>query len=408
MSNQLDRFTERSLRTLRFAQHEALRLGNDQICPEHLLLAIMRVGDGIGASVLRNLGVELTMVRDRVDELAEPLFGVLVQSPTLAPSMKRVIELAVDEARNSGDTYIGTEHLLAGLVRARDGLACQLLEEMGIDLDAVHTELQRMPKEFSLRSSFSLRQIPRSISPVFGLIVLVTLAAGYAAYQKQLPPNLMVFAFVTGGWVLSLCLHEFAHALVAYLGGDEAVVDQGYLTLNPLKYTHVVLSIGLPLLYLAMGGIGLPGGAVYINRHAIRSKAMRSLVSAAGPMATALCAVTLLIPFAVTTQAIRFNHLDYWAGMAVLAWLQVSALVLNLLPIPGLDGFGIISPYLPDKVTASIRGFGSYTLVFIFVLFSNVTFRQGFWGTVEFLSSFFYLDVNFVYEGFRLFRFWVR
>ncbi len=70
---------------------------------------------------------------------------------------------------------------------------------------------------------------------------------------------------------MSLCLHEFGHALAAYLGGDTSVRDAGYLTLNPLKYSHPLLSIIMPVLFLMMGGIGLPGGAVYINRHALRS-----------------------------------------------------------------------------------------------------------------------------------------
>ena len=72
----------------------------------------------------------------------------------------------------------------------------------------------------------------------------------------------MTFAIVLVGWVFSLCLHEFSHALVAYYGGDTTVREKGYLTFNPLKYTHPVYSIVLPLLFLVMGGIGLPGGAV--------------------------------------------------------------------------------------------------------------------------------------------------
>ena len=67
-------------------------------------------------------------------------------------------------------------------------------------------------------------------------------------------------------WKAQVALHEFGHALVAFWGGDRSVVDKGYLTLNPLKYTHPFLSLVLPMLILVLGGIGLPGGAVYINR----------------------------------------------------------------------------------------------------------------------------------------------
>ena len=75
----------------------------------------------------------------------------------------------------------------------------------------------------------------------------------------------MTFIVVLVGWIFSLCLHEFSHALVAYYGGDTTVREKGYLTFNPLKYTHPVYSLLLPMLFLLLGGIGLPGGAVYIE-----------------------------------------------------------------------------------------------------------------------------------------------
>lgn len=76
---------------------------------------------------------------------------------------------------------------------------------------------------------------------------------------------LPVAIFVCLGWIISVCLHEFGHAIVAYWGGDTSVKDKGYLTLNPLKYTDINLSLTLPLIFLLMGGIPLPGAAVYIN-----------------------------------------------------------------------------------------------------------------------------------------------
>src|SRR6185295_988135 len=104
-----------------------------------------------------------------------------------------------------------------------------------------------------------------------------------------------MFFFVIGGWIISVSLHEFGHALVAYWGGDKSVIYQGYLTLNPLKYTHPFLSIFMPVLFLIMGGIGLPGGAVYIDVRALRNEIMRSLTSAAGPLASILCAALLAL-----------------------------------------------------------------------------------------------------------------
>src|SRR3990172_9499686 len=93
----------------------------------------------------------------------------------------------------------------------------------------------------------------------------------------------MTFAIVLIGWIFSLCCHEFAHALVAYYGGDTTVKDKGYLTFNPLKYTHPVYSLLLPLLFLMMGGIGLPRGAVYIEKWRLRGPAWQTALSLAGP-----------------------------------------------------------------------------------------------------------------------------
>ena len=103
----------------------------------------------------------------------------------------------------------------------------------------------------------------------------------------------LTFFVVLIGWIFSLCLHEFSHALVAYLGGDTTVKDKGYLTFNPLKYTHPVYSLLLPLLFLVMGGIGLPGGAVYIETWRLRSRNWMSVVSLAGPTANLILAIIL-------------------------------------------------------------------------------------------------------------------
>src|ERR671923_1324225 len=103
----------------------------------------------------------------------------------------------------------------------------------------------------------------------------------------------LTFLIVLVGWIFSLCLHEFSHALVAYYGGDHTVREKGYLTFNPLKYTHPVFSIVLPLLFLVMGGIGLPGGAVYIERWRIRNRFVLSLMSLAGPLSNLLVAIVL-------------------------------------------------------------------------------------------------------------------
>ncbi|NGN70501.1 site-2 protease family protein, partial [Streptomyces sp. A7024] len=109
-------------------------------------------------------------------------------------------------------------------------------------------------------SAAALRRRDRRISPVFLGILAAAVAAGWALYEGKGPAGLMVFLFVVAGWVVSLCLHEYAHARSALHSGDISIGAKGYLTLNPFKYTHAVLSILLPLLFVIAGGIGLPGG----------------------------------------------------------------------------------------------------------------------------------------------------
>ena len=103
--------------------------------------------------------------------------------------------------------------------------------------------------------------------------------------------------FIVFGWVFSLCLHEFAHAATAYLGGDHSDSTRSYLSFNPLKYLHPVFSIVLPLVFILLGGIALPGGAVYLNRNLVRSRGWQSAISLAGPLMNAVIAISGLDSF---------------------------------------------------------------------------------------------------------------
>lgn len=126
------------------------------------------------------------------------------------------------------------------------------------------------------------RHSDRRISPVFLGIVAVTAVTGWATWTGFAEePGIAVFLFVTGAWIVSLCLHEYAHARTALHSGDITIGAKGYLTLNPLKYTHALLSIVLPVIFVIMGGIGLPGGAVFIERDRIRGRWRHSSISAA-------------------------------------------------------------------------------------------------------------------------------
>ncbi|MEM7531049.1 MAG: ATP-dependent Clp protease ATP-binding subunit [Chloroflexota bacterium] len=143
MSDKLERFTKRARRVLTLAQEEALRLNHNHIGTEHLLLGLVREENGVAVTVLRELGTDPGQVVRAVERTVGRGERAPFGKPSLAPRTKRVIELAVDEARLMGHHYIGTEHLLLGLIREGDGIAVNVLRGLGINLDRVRTQTAR-------------------------------------------------------------------------------------------------------------------------------------------------------------------------------------------------------------------------------------------------------------------------
>ncbi len=144
MADRFDKFTERARRVLTLAQEEAQRFNHNYIGTEHLLLGLVREGDGVAAKVLSNLGVELNKVRSAVEFIIGRGDRTTSGEIGLTPRAKRVIELAVDEARRLNHSYIGTEHLLLGLVREGEGIAAGVLESLGVNLERVRGETTRI------------------------------------------------------------------------------------------------------------------------------------------------------------------------------------------------------------------------------------------------------------------------
>ncbi|MGH2442297.1 MAG: ATP-dependent Clp protease ATP-binding subunit [Chloroflexota bacterium] len=140
-SGSFDRFTERARKVLTLAQEEAQRFNHNYIGTEHLLLGLVREGEGVAAKVLSNLGIELTKVRSAVEFIIGRGDRVVMGEIGLTPRAKKVIELAVDEARRLGHHYIGTEHLLLGLIREGEGIAAGVLESLGVNLEKVRSEV---------------------------------------------------------------------------------------------------------------------------------------------------------------------------------------------------------------------------------------------------------------------------
>lgn len=213
----------------------------------------------------------------------------------------------------------------------------------------------------------------------------------------------MTFAIVFFGWIFSLCLHEFSHALVAYFGGDTTVREKGYLTFNPLRYTHPLFSIILPLVFLLLGGIGLPGGAVYIERWRIRNRFVLSAMSLAGPFANLIVAILLGL-------VLRFwPSIDprFLPGLSFLLVLQISAVLFNLIPLPPFDGYNALEPFLHPVIRMQVDRFRGATIWIVLLLFWYVPFvADMFWESVFTVSVFLGVDWGMVVAGLERFRFW--
>jgi len=146
-NNKMERFTQRGRRVLSLAQEEAERLRHNYIGTEHLLLGMMREEGGIAGRVLRDLGLEQAKVEELVEELTRATARTTATTAELSPGTKRILELAVDEARRMGHHYIGTEHLLLGLVRQSEGVAIDVLNRLGIRPEEVRRQVRRVLQE---------------------------------------------------------------------------------------------------------------------------------------------------------------------------------------------------------------------------------------------------------------------
>jgi Zn-dependent protease len=250
--------------------------------------------------------------------------------------------------------------------------------------------------------------ILRSIN--WGIVVgflLVFGFFGWILWQDQPGTTALGTAgFVLVGWIFSLCLHEFGHAVTAVLGGDTSPGTIRYLSFNPLHYVNPLLSIIMPVIFILIGGIALPGGAVYLRRDLIRNRAWQSAVSLAGPLGNFLFFLGLALPWRL---GLLNGHPTLQAAVGVLAFFQVAAIVLNLLPIPPLDGFGVLMPWLPPQFVQAAMALGMYAFILLFVLLWFVPLAGALlFGTVFNIISAAGIDPEWVRVGLQNLFFWQR
>jgi excisionase family DNA binding protein len=164
--DRFDRFTKRARTTLTFAQEEARNLQHNYVGTEHLLLGLIREGGGVAGQVLNNLGADMQQLRQDIEKIiGRGDSDVTNANIPLTPRVKRVIELAVDEARHLQHQFLGTEHLLLGLVREGEGIAARVLRERGIEMERVRAETLRvLQQKAKTAASEAFQSVPEEAS----------------------------------------------------------------------------------------------------------------------------------------------------------------------------------------------------------------------------------------------------
>ena len=219
-------------------------------------------------------------------------------------------------------------------------------------------------------------------------------------------PGVAVFVCILVLWIFSISLHEYAHARVALAGGDFTVRDKGYLEFNPLHYVDPVVSILLPVIMLLAGGIGLPGGAVWINRELIRSKAWQCAVSLAGPASNLALAILVAMLFRIGIIPMNMEN-TLSVTMAFFVYLQITCFIFNLLPLPGFDGMNALLPWLPLEIRETIMRLPPYTSMIVLLLLWQTHFASHAINVVAFIFlAIFGIDPELAFQGYSEFKFW--
>jgi Zn-dependent protease len=217
--------------------------------------------------------------------------------------------------------------------------------------------------------------------------------------------KIIIGALICLVWVFSISCHEFAHAIVAYWGGDKSVKERGYLTLNPFAYTSTGMTVILPAVFLLLGGFALPGAAVYVHSSSLRNRFWKSAVSFAGPAATMAVTVAMAIGFALlrgTAQSAQAAEIC--AALAMLVYFHAASIILNLLPMPGLDGYGVIEPWLPTSIQKTLQKYGNAGFGIILILLWLPIPNEILWAAAGLLSDLLGVPAEFGDEGFHFFR----
>lgn len=193
-------------------------------------------------------------------------------------------------------------------------------------------------------------------SPVFVLVLGVAGLAGWLSWTRSEAgwttdgdTAYTPFVLIAVGWIACLALQEFGRSVLAYRFGDRALRGSAYLRLNPFGYQELFAGLLLPMAFLLVGGFGMVGPPLHLNRSAVPGRGARSLIAVGGVvMNLVIAAVLLLVVQALVPDG---SVTDNWtiSGLVFLCYANATAAIIGLLPIPGLAGYDVIAPYLPAK-----------------------------------------------------------
>jgi len=234
----------------------------------------------------------------------------------------------------------------------------------------------------------------------------------------EIPPVLGMVRFssmlvaVLLAWILCVCVHEFAHALVAYIGGDKSVRAKGYLALDPTKFIHPVFSLLIPAFVLLMGGIPLAGGAVYIDERALKNRKWQIYVSAAGPASNFLLYLLfglVIHPMVGLVDPLATQQPAWVYFCGAMAVLNLLSTLINLIPCPPLDGYRMIEHQFPEELQWKLRqpqnAYTPLIVLFAILWFGGAKVWIPFWFTFDYVSDMFGMPVKLMGDGYNLILF---
>jgi Clp amino terminal domain, pathogenicity island component len=222
-SDKFAKFTERARTVLSLAQEEAQQLNHNYIGTEHILLGLIREGDGLAAKVLQNLGVDLASARREVLVIIGRGDRIVLGEVGMTPRVKKVMELAVDEARRLNHHYIGTEHLLLGLIREGEGIAAGVLGSLGVELRDVDREIGRiLGQENGGRAT--QRDIPEQPAPKNNVVTCRLDDAALGALDALVEAGIRSTRSDAAAWLIS-----------AGIASHRALFDRVNTTVNEIR-----------------------------------------------------------------------------------------------------------------------------------------------------------------------------